>query len=55
MRGEEGDLARAVALGDEALELWPAGARGYEHADHMHLQASVKYWTGDYRGAAALR
>ncbi len=25
----------------------------YEHADHMHLQASVKYWTGDYRGAAA--
>jgi tetratricopeptide (TPR) repeat protein len=53
MRGEEGDLSRAVALGDEALELWPAGARGYEHADHMHLQASVKYWTGDYRGAAA--
>ena len=54
MRGEEGDLSRAVALGDEALELWPAGARGYERADHMHLQASVKYWTGDYRGAAAL-
>ena len=53
MRGEDGDIARAVALGDEALELWPAGARRYEHADHMHLQASVKYWTGDYRGAAA--
>ena len=52
MRGEDGDLVRAVALGDEALELWPAGARGYERADHMHLQASVKYWTGDYRGAA---
>ena len=52
MRGEDGDVARAVALGDEALELWPAGARGYERADHMHLQASVKYWTGDYRGAA---
>ena len=53
MRGEDGDIARAVALGDEALELWPAGARRYEHADHMHLQASVKYWIGDYRGAAA--
>jgi class 3 adenylate cyclase/tetratricopeptide (TPR) repeat protein len=52
MRGEDGDVARAVALGDEALELWPAGARGYERADHMHLQASVKYWTGDYLGAA---
>ena len=26
--------------------------RGYEHADHLHLQADVKYWTGDYRGAA---
>ena len=52
MRGEDGDVVRAVALGDEALELWPAGARGYERADHMHLQASVKYWTGDYRGAA---
>jgi len=53
MRGEDGDLERAVALGDEALDVWPADARGYEHADHMHLQASVKYWTGDYRGAAA--
>lgn len=53
MRGDDGDLERAVSLGDEALDLWPAGARGYERADHMHLQASVKYWTGDYRGTAA--
>jgi class 3 adenylate cyclase/tetratricopeptide (TPR) repeat protein len=54
MRGDEGDVERAVAMGDEALELWPRGARGYEHADHLHLQADVKYWTGDYRGATAL-
>ena len=30
-RGEEGDLDRALALGDEALEAWPPGVRGYEH------------------------
>jgi eukaryotic-like serine/threonine-protein kinase len=54
MRGDEGDLDRAARLGDEALERWPQGARGYEHADHLHLQANVKYWTGDYRGAAAV-
>ena len=54
MRGDEGDVERAVALGDEALARWPAGTRGYEHADHLHLQADVKYWTGDYRGAADL-
>ncbi len=53
MRGDEGDMDRALSLGDEALERWPAGARGYEHADHLHLQADVKYWTGDYRGSVA--
>jgi class 3 adenylate cyclase/tetratricopeptide (TPR) repeat protein len=53
-RGDEGDLDRAIDLGDRALELWPPKARGYEHADHLHLQADVKYWTGDYRGATAL-
>jgi class 3 adenylate cyclase/tetratricopeptide (TPR) repeat protein len=52
MRGAEGDVERAVSLGDEALALWPEGARSYEHADHLHLQADVKYWVGDYRGAA---
>jgi tetratricopeptide (TPR) repeat protein len=54
MRGDDGDLERSVALGDEALDRWAAGTRGYEHADHLHLQADVKYWTGDYRGAADL-
>ena len=51
MRGDEGDLERAVALGDEALDGWSLGARGYEHADHLHLQADAKYWTGDYVGS----
>ena len=54
MRGDVGDVDRAIELGDEALALWPPGARGYERADHLHLQADVKYWAGDYRGCAAL-
>jgi tetratricopeptide (TPR) repeat protein len=54
MRGDEGDLERAVALGDEALDLWVPGTRGYEYADHLHLQADAKYWTGDYHGASEL-
>jgi tetratricopeptide (TPR) repeat protein len=54
MRGDDGDMERALALGDDALAGWAPGIRGYEHADHLHLQADVKYWTGDYRGAAGL-
>jgi class 3 adenylate cyclase/DNA-binding SARP family transcriptional activator len=54
MRGDEDDAERAIALGDEALARWPAGSRGYERADHLHLQADIKYWTGDYAGAAEL-
>jgi len=52
MRGDAGDLDRALALGDEALAGWRTGVRGYEHADHLHLQSDVKYWTGDYAGSA---
>jgi class 3 adenylate cyclase len=52
MRGDAGDVERAVELGDEALALWVEGERRYEHADHLHLQSDVKYWTGDYRGSA---
>ena len=52
MRGDVGDLDRALALGDEALAGWRTGVRGYEHADHLHLQSDVKYWTGDYAGSA---
>ena len=53
-RGDEGDLDRARELGDAAVRGWRRGVRGYEHADHLHLQADVRYWTGDYSGAAEL-
>jgi tetratricopeptide (TPR) repeat protein len=53
-RGDEGDIDRARELGNETLAGWRRGVRGYEHADHLHLQAGVRYWTGDYRGAAEL-
>ncbi len=53
-RGDAGDVDRALELGDEALAVWPEGARGYERADHLHLQADVKYWAGDYRGCAEM-
>ena len=52
MRGDAGDVDRAIELGDEALAAWPEGTRGYERADHLHLQADVKYWAGDHRGCA---
>jgi eukaryotic-like serine/threonine-protein kinase len=48
MRGDEGDIERALRVGDDALVAWRTGARRYEHADHLHLQADAKYWTGDY-------
>ncbi|HST16447.1 MAG TPA: adenylate/guanylate cyclase domain-containing protein [Gaiellaceae bacterium] len=48
MRGAEGDLDRALELGDRALELWVPGARRYDLADHFHLHADVLYWTGNY-------
>jgi class 3 adenylate cyclase/tetratricopeptide (TPR) repeat protein/energy-coupling factor transporter ATP-binding protein EcfA2 len=54
MRGSEGDLDRAVELGDRALELWVPGARGYDLADHYHLHANAQWWTGRYERAAEL-
>jgi tetratricopeptide (TPR) repeat protein len=54
MRGDAGDVDRAIDLGDDALGAWPLGVRGYERADHLHLQADVKYWAGDYQGCADL-
>jgi class 3 adenylate cyclase/tetratricopeptide (TPR) repeat protein len=53
-RGGEGDLDAALELGDRALEQWPEGSRPYEHANHLHLQADVKYWVGNYAQSVAL-
>ncbi len=48
MRGEAGDLDRAIELGDRALEIWPSGVRQPELAEHFHMHADNFYWTGDF-------
>jgi len=48
MRGDAGDLARAVEIGDRALAGWPADARAYELSHHYHLHIAVNYWMGGY-------
>ena len=53
-RGAEGDLDRAIELGDRAVERWPHGARPYELANHLHLHADAKYWVGDYARSVEL-
>jgi len=53
-RGEEGDLGRALELGDRALEEWVPGARANDLALHESLQALTHYWTGRYASAADL-
>jgi class 3 adenylate cyclase/tetratricopeptide (TPR) repeat protein len=46
MRGGQGDLDRAVTLGEEALRTWVPGARPDDLAEHTHLLAHQYYWTG---------
>lgn len=48
MRGQEGDLAKALEVGDRALEVWVSGARQLELAEHYHLHADNVYWAGEY-------
>jgi class 3 adenylate cyclase/tetratricopeptide (TPR) repeat protein len=48
MRGEEGDLDRAIELGERAIETWVPGARSLELAEHYHMHADAVYWSGDY-------
>jgi class 3 adenylate cyclase/tetratricopeptide (TPR) repeat protein len=48
MRGDEGDIDRAIELGDDALTRWRTGRREFERADHSHLHGDLKYWVGDY-------
>ena len=53
-RGEEGDHARALELGDRALELWVPGTRPLDLAEHLHLHADLTYWVGQYERSAEL-
>jgi class 3 adenylate cyclase/tetratricopeptide (TPR) repeat protein/energy-coupling factor transporter ATP-binding protein EcfA2 len=49
MRGkEEDDLDQALALGDQALEVWVPGTRALDLRHHLHLHADTLYWTGEY-------
>jgi class 3 adenylate cyclase/tetratricopeptide (TPR) repeat protein len=48
MRGEPGDLAQALQIGDRALAEWVPGTRPYEYAEHLHLHADTVYWVGRY-------
>ena len=54
MRGEEGDLDRAIELQDRALEMWVPGTRQLELAEQYHMHADNFYWTGDYPRALEL-
>jgi tetratricopeptide (TPR) repeat protein len=54
MRGAEGDLDRALELGDEALELWAPGTRELELAHILHLHANTTAWRGDYERSVEL-
>jgi tetratricopeptide (TPR) repeat protein len=48
MRGQTGDLDRAVELCDKALEIWVPGTRRPELAEIYHLQGDHTYWAGTY-------
>jgi class 3 adenylate cyclase/tetratricopeptide (TPR) repeat protein len=54
MRGEEGDLDRAIELQDRALAMWVPGTRQLELAEQYHMHADNFYWTGDYPRALEL-
>ena len=48
MRGNDGDLDRALEIGDRALDNWIPGRRQLELAEHYHLHADTNYWIGAY-------
>jgi tetratricopeptide (TPR) repeat protein len=54
MRGDTGDLDRALELGERALAEWVPGAKAYDRAEHLHLHADTTYWTGQYERCAEL-
>ena len=53
-RGEEGDLSKALELGDLALERWVDEERPTELAIHRSLHGLATYWVGDYERAVEL-
>ncbi len=52
MRGDDGDLDRAIELGDLATERWPGEERLLELAEHYHMHANALYWSGVVRARA---
>jgi class 3 adenylate cyclase/tetratricopeptide (TPR) repeat protein len=54
MRGNDGDLDRALEIGDRALDSWIPGTRQLELAEHYHLHADTNYWAGGYERTLAL-
>ncbi|MGE5274764.1 MAG: ATP-binding protein [Verrucomicrobiota bacterium] len=54
MRGDEGDIPRALELGEWALATWVPGARPADHAEALNLFHDLTYWTGDYERSAAV-
>jgi class 3 adenylate cyclase/tetratricopeptide (TPR) repeat protein len=54
MRGDAGDIERAIELGDDAVSRWRAGRREFEYADHLHLHGDLMYWVGEYERSVAL-
>jgi class 3 adenylate cyclase/tetratricopeptide (TPR) repeat protein len=54
MRGREGDMDRALELGDRALDRWAPGARPLDLRHHLHLHADLTYWVGQYERAVDL-
>jgi class 3 adenylate cyclase/tetratricopeptide (TPR) repeat protein len=54
MRGDEGDLPRALELGDRALERWVPNTRPLDLVEHLHLHADLTYWIGQYERSVEL-
>jgi class 3 adenylate cyclase/tetratricopeptide (TPR) repeat protein len=54
MRGGEGDLDRALELGERALEVWVPGARALDLLHHLHLHANTTRWMGYFERSREL-
>jgi tetratricopeptide (TPR) repeat protein len=53
MRGDEGDLDRALELGDQALEQWMPGTHPFYLTHMLHLHANTLAWRGEYERSLA--